>query len=131
MLLPELGPVPERGITAALHGADADAQRLRFFDAVAALLGLIGADAPLVIVLDDLHWADRPTLQLVRHLLRSPQPRRLLLLGTFRESEVDRAHPLVELLADARRDGALERVPLAGLAREEVGALVQALGADA
>jgi tetratricopeptide (TPR) repeat protein len=85
----------------------------------------------VVIVLDDLHWSDRPTLQLVRHLLRSPQPRRALLVGTFRESEVEGAHPLNALLADARRDGALERVPLGGLARGEVGELVQALGADA
>jgi DNA-binding SARP family transcriptional activator len=130
MLLPELGPAPERAATAALHGADADAQRLRFFDAVAALLGRIGADAPLVIVLDDLHWADRPTLQLLRHLLRAPQPRRALLLGTYREAEVDATHPLHELLADIRRDAVLDRVPLAGLARDEVAELVRALGGD-
>jgi tetratricopeptide (TPR) repeat protein len=131
MLLPELGPPLERGATAALHGADADAQRLRFFDAVAALLGVIEAEAPLVLVLDDLHWADRPTLQLVRHLLRAPQPARALLLGTYRESEIEPGHPLHELLADVRRDGGLERVPLSGLAREEVGELVHALGVEA
>jgi DNA-binding SARP family transcriptional activator/tetratricopeptide (TPR) repeat protein len=130
MLLPELGPAPERGVMAALHGADADAQRLRFFDAVAALLAQIGADAPLVIVLDDLHWADRPTLQLLRHLLRAPQPRRALLLGTCREAEVEDGHPLHELLADVRREGQLERVPLVGLARAEVAQLVRALGAE-
>ena len=54
-------------------GHEADAQRLRFFDAVAALLGEVGAGAPLVLVFDDLHWADRPTLQLLRHLVRSPR----------------------------------------------------------
>jgi DNA-binding SARP family transcriptional activator/tetratricopeptide (TPR) repeat protein len=131
MLLPELGPAAAPAPTAALYGADADAQRLRFFDAVAGLLALIAADAPLVVVLDDLHWADRPTLQLVRYLLRSPQPRRMLLLGTYRDAEVEASHPLHELLADVRRDGMLERVPLSGLEPAEVAELVRALGAEA
>jgi tetratricopeptide (TPR) repeat protein len=130
ILLPELGPAPERAATAVLHGADADAQRLRFFDAVAALLGEIGAEAPLVIVLDDVHWADRPTLQLVRHLLRSPQPRRTLLVVTYRESELPADHAAAELLADIRRDGLLERVPVGGLDPGEVAALVRELGAE-
>ncbi len=117
ILFGELGPPPT-----------ADGDRLRFFDAVAALLGEAGAQAPLVLVFDDLHWADRPTLQLLRHLVRSPQPRRALLLGTYREAELEPGHALLELIADVRRDGMLQHVALGGLAESEVAELVSALG---
>ena len=96
---------------------------------MAALIGEIAGPAPVVIVLEDLHWADRPTLQLLRHLLRSPQPRRVLFLGTYRDAEVDDEHPLSELAGDLRRDGSLERLDLRGLAEDEVRELVAALGA--
>ena len=109
------------------HGPEADAQRFRFFDAVAALIGEIGAEAPVVLVFDDLHWADRPTLQLLRHLVRSPAPRRVLFLGTYRESEISDRHPLHELIGDLRREGTLRRLELAGLAEPEVGELVAEL----
>ncbi len=110
------------------HGHDADARRLRLFDAVAALLGEIGTSAPLVLVFDDLHWADRPTLQLLKHLVRSPQPRRALLLGTYRDAELEPGHPLLELLTDVRRENLLRHVELGGLAEPEVAELVVALG---
>ena len=84
--------------------------------------------APLVLVFDDLHWADRPTLQLLRHLVRSPQPRRALLLGTYREAELEPGHALHELIADVRRDGMLKHLALTGLAEPEVAELVSALG---
>ena len=96
-------------------GPEADAQRFRFFDAVAALLGEIGAEAPVVLVFDDLQWADRPTLQLLRHLVRAPAPRRVLFLGTYRESEISDRHPLHELIGDLRREGTLRRLELGGL----------------
>ena len=121
ILFGELGPPP------ADHGAS-DGDRLRFFDAVAALLGEAGARAPLVLVFDDLHWADRPTLQLLRHLVRSPQPGRALLLGTYREAELEPGHALLELIADVRREGMLKHLALTGLAEAEVAELVSALG---
>ena len=107
---------------------DPDGRRLRLFDAIAALLDEAGAHAPLVLVFDDLHWADRPTLQLLRHLVRAPHPRRVLLLGTFREAELDAGHPLVELASDVRREGTMTRVPLSGLDEPEVAELVSSLG---
>ncbi len=125
ILFGELGPPP------ADHAApdgDADARRLRFFDAMAALLGEAGARAPLVLVFDDLHWADRPTLQLLRHIVRSPTPRRALLLGTYREAELEPGHALLELIGDIRREGLLRHVALAGLDESEVAELVRALG---
>ena len=119
-LLPELGEPPK-----AFRG-DAGVERQRLFDALAALLAEIASGAPLLLVFDDLQWADGPTLQLLRHLLRAPQPRRTMFLGTYRD-EGD--HPLGELIATLRRDAMLTQVPLEGLARGEVAELVEALGA--
>jgi DNA-binding SARP family transcriptional activator len=127
ILLPEFGPPPAEAL--AMSGPEADAQRFRFFDAVAALIGEIGAEAPVVLVFDDLHWADRPTIQLLRHLVRAPAPRRALFLGTYRESEISERHLLHELIGDLRREGTLRRLELAGLTEGEVGELVVALAA--
>ena len=125
ILLPEFGPPPSDNV--AMSGPEADAQRFRFFDAVAALLGELGAEAPVVLVFDDLHWADRPTLQLLRHLVRSPAPRRVLYLGTYRESEISERHLLHELIGDLRREGTLRRLELSGLSEPEVAELVISL----
>src|SRR4051794_31090249 len=125
ILLPEFGPPPAD--TIAMSGPEADAQRFRFFDAVAALLAELGAEASVVLVFDDLHWADRPTLQLLRHLVRAPAPRRGLFAGTYRESEISDRHPLHELVGDLRREGTLRRLELTGLAEAEVGELVAEL----
>ena len=108
-LIPELesdpapGPAPE----------DPETRRYLMFEARRALLSDAGARAPLLLVLDDLHWADRPTLQLLRHVLRAQDEAPLLIVGTYREGETPAE--LVELLADLRRDrllaGRLARRP--------------------
>src|SRR3954453_20062795 len=125
ILLPEFGPPPSDNV--AMSGPEADAQRFRFFDAVAALLAEIGVEAPVVLVFDDLQWADRPTLQLLRHLVRAPAPRRVLYLGTYRESEISERHLLHELIGDLRREGTLRRLELSGLSEPEVAELVISL----
>ena len=84
--------------------ADADTERFRLFDSVADLLGEISASHPVVLVLDDVHWADKPSLVLLRHLLRSSTPMRLFVLATYRDTDLDRTHPLSEVLADLRRE---------------------------
>src|SRR4051812_34090337 len=128
ILLPEFGPPPaDHQSSNGISGPEADAQRFRFFDAVAALIGEIGAEAPVVLIFDDLQWADRPTLQLLRHLVRAPAPRRVLFLGTYRESEISDRHPLHELIGDLRREGTFRRLELTGLAEAEVGELVAEL----
>ena len=70
-----------------LRAGEADARRLRLFDAMAALLAEIAGGAPLLVVLDDLQWADLPTLQLIAHLVRAPAPERALFLATARADE--------------------------------------------
>jgi tetratricopeptide (TPR) repeat protein len=75
---------------------------------------------PLVIVLDDLHWADKPSLLLLRHLARELSRMRVLIVGTFRDTELARTHPLSEALAELNRESGFQRVVLRGLSREEV-----------
>jgi predicted ATPase len=94
------------------------------FEAIDALLASASRRAPLVVLLDDLHWADAPSLALLRHLARSPRPAALLVLGTYRETDLARTHPLAEALADLRREPHVERVLLRGLDATDLGALV-------
>lgn len=101
-------------------GLDAETERYRLFESVTAAFARAGQSAPVLVLLDDLHWADKPTLLLLRHLARSPKLRGVLLLGTYRETDLDRRHPLSEALADLRREPRYERVLLRGLSPAEV-----------
>ena len=100
--------------------SEPETERYRLFEAVAAWLFAVARDAPVVIVLDDLHWADKPSLLLLRHLVRTSHAGPLMLVGTYRETDLDRRHPLSETLADLRREHLYERVLLRGLSPEEV-----------
>ena len=123
-LLPELPDVVP-GLPPPLR-SDPETERYRLFDAVAAWLADVSGDAPVLLVLDDLQWAAKPTLLLLRHVLRSTEPLRVLVVATYRDSEVGRGHPLGELLADLRRIEGIERFPISGLAQAEVAAFVEA-----
>jgi class 3 adenylate cyclase/tetratricopeptide (TPR) repeat protein len=126
-LVPEL---PEQ--VPDLHSplqSDPETERYRLFDAVGAWLTAASVEEPLLLVLDDLQWAARPTLLLLRHVVRSPHGGRLLVVGTYRDTELGRGHPLVELLADLRRDGHGERLSLVGLDQSQVALWVHAITA--
>jgi hypothetical protein len=105
--------------------SDPETERYRLFDAVAAWLTAVAAEESLVLVLDDLQWAAKPTLLLLRHVVRSPDARRLLVLGTYRDSELTHDHLLLELVADLRRASVVERVLLSGLDDAAVAAFVE------
>ena len=66
-------------------------------------------------MLDDLHWADKPTAQLLRHVGASDVPMRVLVIGTFRDTDIGPNHPLTDTLAALHRDDASTRVTLRGL----------------
>src|SRR6185295_20103996 len=104
---------------------DQETQRFRLFAAVVGLVAAAAADNPVVVVLDDLHWADRPTLTLLRYLVGSSVPARLLILGTYRQHELTKNHPLTESLAALHREAGVTRLPLAGLDDADVMALMQ------
>ena len=84
-------------------GSDADTERFLILEGIARLLALAATEAPLVVVLDDLHWVDDASLQVLRHLAASAVPMSVHVIGTFRESDLSRAHPLTGALADLRR----------------------------
>src|SRR5205809_1075702 len=92
--------------------------RLYLFDAVATLLRSAAQRTPLVLVLDDLQWADAPSLLLLQFLAHELRDVRILLLGTYREVEVRQAPAVAEILGALGRDG--HHVPLRGLGEEEV-----------
>jgi DNA-binding SARP family transcriptional activator/ketosteroid isomerase-like protein len=108
--------------------ADPDAERLALFDAVTQLLVATSSEVPVLLVLDDLHWAGKTTLTLLRHLLRGTRGSRLLVVGTYRDTELARTHPLAETLADLRRDTGTHRVSLGGLDSDGVAAYLAAIG---
>jgi len=102
-------------------------ERLRLFDNVARLFQNIAAPRELLIFLDDLHWADQGTLNLLHYLLRHLRHDRVLLVGAYRDVELDRAHPLAAALIEWNRERLATRVLLARLSRADTGALVAAL----
>ena len=87
--------------------------RFRLFQAVVAFLRSAAAEVPLCLVLEDLHDADKGTLELLTHLGRDLAAAHLLVLGTYRDVEVDRAHPLSGALAELRRGARLRAHPAA------------------
>src|ERR1700686_4251058 len=82
---------------------DSDTERFLLFAAAVGLLGQVSQDQPVVVVLDDLQWADKGSLLLLRHLAASDPAMQVMVLGTYRDSELSKAHPLTDTLAALRR----------------------------
>ncbi|MDG4832299.1 AAA family ATPase [Solwaraspora sp. WMMD1047] len=123
-LLPELArvpaasadptPVPVRGMAQIAP----DVQRGYLFELVGELFARLAAQRPLVLVIEDLHWADRSTRDLVAFLVRAVRPAGVLLICSYRSDELHRGHPLRPFLAELDRARGLERVELNRLDRE-------------
>src|SRR5215207_1582841 len=94
---------------------ESEEARFRLFDSVTSLLLAAARDRPLVIVLDDLHWADEPSLLLLRFAAKEVGSSGLLILGTYRDVELGRHHPLARVLGDISGSEAGARIPLRGL----------------
>jgi serine/threonine protein kinase/tetratricopeptide (TPR) repeat protein len=111
---------------------DPEGQRYRLFEAVASMLAIISQSRPMVLIFDDLHWADKPTLLLLRHVMRSSRTAYFTIVGTYRESELGRTHPLSEMLITLRREPAVTRLVLRGLDVAHMSSLVDSIvGANA
>jgi DNA-binding CsgD family transcriptional regulator/tetratricopeptide (TPR) repeat protein len=110
--------------------ADPDTERHRLHTSVADVLGAVGARQPVLLVIEDGHWADAPTLMLLRHLARSSTDMRVLLVATFRDTEADVPVRLSEALADLRRMDDVVRVRLVGLSERDVDEFVRHAGID-
>ncbi|MGH7289465.1 MAG: ATP-binding protein, partial [Myxococcota bacterium] len=120
--------LPASAQSASLEGEQA---RFRLFDSLCGFLRRSSQQAPLVLVFDDLHWADEASLRALEFLAPELRSAALLVIGTFRDVEVRRDHPLSRLLGALAREPACERIGLRGLERDEVGALVAAVAGTA
>ena len=99
--------------------------RFRLFDSIATFLRNASVRQPIVLILDDLHWADKPSLLLLQFLARELRGGRLLVLGTYRDVELRRQHPLAQTLADLARERLSQRVLLRGLAQRDVARFIE------
>lgn len=114
--LPHLPPPP---------ATDAETERYQLFQAVANLLARASEASPIVLVLEDLHWATKPTVLLFQHLVASLEPMAALMVATYRHTDLSPTHPLREVLADLSREQRVERMVLGGLDEAEVLRLVE------
>jgi class 3 adenylate cyclase len=115
MLHPELG---------SALASTPDAERIRFFEAVRSWLAQVGSHSPLLLVLDDVHWADAGSLLLLRHVVATDPVPGLLVLVTYRDTDLDRMHPLSAMLSDFHRRADAVRIALKGLAEDDVAEFV-------
>ena len=121
--LPDLRPPPQL--------ESPEQARFRLFDSITAFLKSASQKQPLVLVLDDLHWADQPSLLLLQFVARELGNSRLLLVGTYRDVELSRQHPLAETLGELTRERLFQRVLLRGLSQQDVGRFIEvAAGVD-
>ena len=128
-LLPELAQrVGELPLPIA---ADPDTERHRLHGAVGDLLAAAGRRAPLVVVIEDGHWADTPTLLLLRHLARGASGARALVVTTFRDTEAEVPEALAAALVDLRRSEGVMRLRLGGLSADEISEFVEGAVGDA
>jgi tetratricopeptide (TPR) repeat protein len=116
-----LGPLPA---SAPLPPSE---ERLRLFESLARLFQDLAAPNGLLVVIDDLHWADQGTLALLHYLVRRLREARVLFVALYREVELDRKHPLAAALVEWNRERAATRVTLGRLSADDTGALLAAL----
>src|ERR687885_748424 len=121
-LFPQLG-----GDEPAAAIGDPSQAKLRLFEAVVALLAIPAREHGLLLVVEDVHWADSATRELLDHLARRLTGMRALVLVTYRSDELDRRHPLAPLLQTWRRSAVAETVQLSPLERGEIAEMIAAI----
>ena len=112
---PELPPLLE---------GEPETERYRLFESVVGLLSEMSSLAPVLLVLDDLQWADRPTLLLLRHLARAPDSRRVMILGAYRATEA-RINGFGDALTELRRERLVRQIEVKGLDEVETAELIR------
>ena len=116
-IISDLNPPPE---------LDPEQARFRLFDSIATFFRAASQNRPLILFLEDLHWADRPSLLLLEFFVRQLAESRILVVGTYRDVEINREHPLTETLARLYGSLVFQGTLLEGLESADVGLLIQA-----
>jgi tetratricopeptide (TPR) repeat protein len=123
---PEIGQlIPELAAetTQQQSSSDPEQGRFRLFDAVATLVKQVARSTPVVLILDDLHEADRGSLEMLKFIARGLTDSRVVIVGTYRDAEVRRSSYLAESISEIVRHG--HPMPLAGLAENEVTQMIE------
>jgi tetratricopeptide (TPR) repeat protein len=123
-LVPELR---DRVPTPELPGAP-ESERYQLFEAVARLIIKVAEPRPLVLVLDDVHWGDKPTLLMLRHVFERTVGAPVLFVCTARDLEASQSEPFTEIIGPLRREPGFERIALSGFDEAEITSLVAAHG---
>ena len=110
LIVPDLTPPPT---------LEPEEARFRLFDSIVAFLKRAAQSEPLVLVLDDLHWADKPSLLLLEFMIRQIADSRILVVGCYRDTELTRQHPLPDTLAQLSREPIFKRESLRGLSHDD------------
>jgi class 3 adenylate cyclase len=100
-------------------------ERFRLFDSITTFLKNASMRKPMVLVLDDLHWGDKPSLLMLQFLARQLRGSRLLVLATYRDVELRRVHPLSQTLGELGREGLSQRIMLRGLTEHDVARFIE------
>ena len=111
---------------AAPQSTDPETERFLLFKAVGELLRAVARSQPLCVVLDDFHWADGQSVALLKQVVRAVEEGALMVIVTYRDSDLTKDHPLTGVLADLRRSEGVARIRLRGLGPDEVAELMAA-----
>jgi class 3 adenylate cyclase/tetratricopeptide (TPR) repeat protein len=115
------------GETGETEALDKEEQRFRLLDAVSQFLIAISRRNPLVLILDDLHWADQGTAAMLRHVAHFVASGPIMLVGAYRDAEIGRRHPMASTLASLNRGTNFSRIEIGGLHSDDVAQLLEAV----
>ncbi len=127
-IVPEIGQRLALAPPPATSAPDPQQQRFRLFDAIAGFLRRAALREPLLLIVDNLHWADASSLRLLEFIAPDLADTRIVLLATYRDIELNRRHPLSATLGDLARHAHFRRFRLAGLDRDQTAVLVAQAG---
>ncbi len=126
-LLPDLGPPAPRPVPRPDASVSAAAAQARLFEIVFGILRRLAEERPLVLILEDVHWADSSTRDLFRFLVRTAREGRFLFVATYRTDELHRRHPLPPIIAELTRLPHVEQIEVEAFDADEVGEQLTAI----
>jgi DNA-binding CsgD family transcriptional regulator/tetratricopeptide (TPR) repeat protein len=119
-LLPDLGPPDRHAATRPDASLSGTAAQARLFEIILGLLRRLSDERPVVVILEDIHWADASTRDLLRFLVRNLREARVLFVATYRSDEMHRRHPLRPLLAELERLASVDDIELGAFGHEDL-----------